>query len=439
MQPLHIIYLRTHHPPAVRSFPFLAGLLFPVSYHFLSFRFCLSMYNPYGYSHIPQNQQQPQPPSSYNSHQYSSPSTTDSPVHQQSRRQPQTQSQPDRQYANGQLSDQMQATFSYMPQQQQQQQQQQAVGMHMPMKARYSDPNHNQHDQSKASQSDLEAAHVVDVTRSAMPIMFNNNGFSSVSLVFPDRKDRRKIGSPYHPADINSIVHSPAVSGHDLPNTLPPLNRSPGNNNINTSSNNKQQSQSRQPQQRQSHSHQEQQHQQQHPHQHQQHQQHPHHQHQPQQSNPSSRAELTARWDPALLRNAPQAQSDTDTPTTELNPYGCDVPGCYASFPASNGLFYHMKSAHPNIEGIEKPYRCAMPNCTKRYKNINGLQYHIREAKGTSGHPNLAAANGVDLEPKMQKTFKCPALGCKKAYRTANGLRYHQSHVHQTEPIPPRR
>ncbi|ORY95857.1 hypothetical protein BCR43DRAFT_315044 [Syncephalastrum racemosum] len=129
---------------------------------------------------------------------------------------------------------------------------------------------------------------------------------------------------------------------------------------------------------------------------------------------------------------------DQAPPTAELlsdpvdfSPYGCDVPGCYASFPASSGLFYHMKSMHPNLEGIEKPYRCAMPNCTKRYKNINGLQYHIRDAKGSSGHPILNAGGDETAPPKNDKTFKCDVIGCKKAYRTANGLRYHQNNVHK--------
>lgn len=84
-------------------------------------------------------------------------------------------------------------------------------------------------------------------------------------------------------------------------------------------------------------------------------------------------------------------QKRDNEPYSELNPYGCDIPGCYASFPQSSGLFYHMKSAHPNLEGYPKPYRCAMPNCTKRYKNINGLQYHLREAKGSSGHGLIAS------------------------------------------------
>ncbi|KAI9318567.1 hypothetical protein BX666DRAFT_1513859 [Dichotomocladium elegans] len=79
-------------------------------------------------------------------------------------------------------------------------------------------------------------------------------------------------------------------------------------------------------------------------------------------------------------------QQQQKDPISELNPYGCDIPGCYASFPQSSGLFYHMKTAHPSLEGYDKPYRCAIPNCSKRYKNINGLQYHLREAKGSSGH-----------------------------------------------------
>ncbi|KAG0179939.1 hypothetical protein DFQ28_002049 [Apophysomyces sp. BC1034] len=116
----------------------------------------------------------------------------------------------------------------------------------------------------------------------------------------------------------------------------------------------------------------------------------------------------------------------------ELNPYGCDVPGCYASFSASTGLFYHMKSAHPSLEGVDKPYRCAMPNCTKRYKNINGLQYHLREAKGSSGHGAPALA-GEEGGMGGGKPYKCQIPGCKKAYRTANGLRYHQTRGHNMQ------
>lgn len=87
-----------------------------------------------------------------------------------------------------------------------------------------------------------------------------------------------------------------------------------------------------------------------------------------------------------LPRHDAQQELDPAELHSDLNPYGCDIPGCYASFPQSSGLFYHMKSAHPNLEGVDKPYRCAMPSCSKRYKNINGLQYHLREAKGSSGH-----------------------------------------------------
>ncbi|GAB5585568.1 hypothetical protein Unana1_00468 [Umbelopsis nana] len=116
----------------------------------------------------------------------------------------------------------------------------------------------------------------------------------------------------------------------------------------------------------------------------------------------------------------------------EMNPYGCDVPGCYASFSASSGLFYHMKGVHTNLEGISKPYRCAIPGCTKRYKNINGLQYHIRDAKGSSGHAPAIVREDGTLESPMtdNRPYKCQVPRCKKAYRTPNGLHYHEQHGH---------
>lgn len=130
-----------------------------------------------------------------------------------------------------------------------------------------------------------------------------------------------------------------------------------------------------------------------------------------------------------------EADTNADAEFSHLSPYGCGVPGCHLTFQASSGLFYHMKSAHADLSGIEKPYRCAMVNCTKRYKNINGLQYHLREAKGSSGHPSLASAHedGLPEMGKPYKTFKCHVTGCKKAYRTAKGLRNHQTRVHCLE------
>ncbi|KAG1171261.1 hypothetical protein G6F70_005088 [Rhizopus microsporus] len=126
---------------------------------------------------------------------------------------------------------------------------------------------------------------------------------------------------------------------------------------------------------------------------------------------------------------APSNQMD-DEFKDGLTPYGCDIPGCYAEFPSSTALFYHMKKAHPNLEGIDKPYRCAMANCAKKYKNINGLQYHLKDAKGTTGHGHSNLL-GED------KPYRCAVVNCKKAYRTANGLRYHEQHGHtkdQQEP-----
>lgn len=111
----------------------------------------------------------------------------------------------------------------------------------------------------------------------------------------------------------------------------------------------------------------------------------------------------------------------------EMGPYGCGVMGCFATFPASNALFYHMKNTHPSIDDIEKPFKCAMPNCSKRYKNINGLQYHLRDAKGSSGH-------GTGEQEMNAKAFVCQIPGCKKAYRTQNGLRSHQQRGHNVQP-----
>ncbi|KAI8147145.1 hypothetical protein BJV82DRAFT_597957 [Fennellomyces sp. T-0311] len=211
---------------------------------------------------------------------------------------------------------------------------------------------------------------------------YSNDGFNSIGTA--------AYADPYsnNATTISSIVHSPAISVHDLPTTLPPLNPAMMSTKPEGS-----------------------------------------------RSDPRAGLPYDVREQTPSLREPQPPQPDLAV--GELSPYGCDVPGCYASFPASSGLFYHMKTTHPNLEGVDKPYRCAMPNCTKRYKNINGLQYHLREAKGTSGHPALtaaataaaASANGGE-EEKIQKSFKCQAAGCKKAYRTQNGLRYHQSHVH---------
>ncbi|RUS14959.1 hypothetical protein BC937DRAFT_93101 [Endogone sp. FLAS-F59071] len=131
-----------------------------------------------------------------------------------------------------------------------------------------------------------------------------------------------------------------------------------------------------------------------------------------------------------LSGNTPNSGSDIDTEDPSHRPYGCDVPGCNAAFPASSGLFYHMKGLHPSLDGIEKPYRCAMPGCAKRYKNINGLQYHIKDAKGSSGH-SVHAQEATDEETlSAERPHKCQVPGCKKSYRNPNGLHYHQTHGH---------
>jgi hypothetical protein len=128
-----------------------------------------------------------------------------------------------------------------------------------------------------------------------------------------------------------------------------------------------------------------------------------------------------------------QQQQQQQEVLGEVGPYGCGIPNCFATFPASNSLFYHMKSVHPNIEDTLKPYKCAMPSCTKSYKNINGLQYHLREAKGSSGHGIIGGASAAGGESDV-KPYQCQIPGCKKAYRTVNGLRYHQTHGHNIQP-----
>jgi hypothetical protein len=144
--------------------------------------------------------------------------------------------------------------------------------------------------------------------------------------------------------------------------------------------------------------------------------------------------------DPSILvqfsnqtTNAAQASltEEYDEYGNGIKPFGCDVPGCYAVFAASTGLFYHMKNSHPHLEGVEKPYRCAMTNCSKKYKNINGLQYHIKDAKGTTGHGGGAGLGGtVDDD----RPYRCMIASCKKAYRTASGFRYHQQNGHNISP-----
>lgn len=132
----------------------------------------------------------------------------------------------------------------------------------------------------------------------------------------------------------------------------------------------------------------------------------------------------------------PNNNNNNSNGTSDVGPYGCGVPNCFASFSASNSLFYHVKNTHTNTEDVIKPYRCAMPSCLKRYKNINGLQYHLREAKGSSGHGGIGNPEGsANSEAHANvKPYTCQIPGCKKAYRTANGLRYHQVHGHNMQP-----
>ncbi|CAG8519462.1 17138_t:CDS:1, partial [Racocetra persica] len=121
-----------------------------------------------------------------------------------------------------------------------------------------------------------------------------------------------------------------------------------------------------------------------------------------------------------------EVENDTST-----RAYGCGVLGCELNFANSNGLYYHMKAAHPSVNNSAKPYRCALPGCCKSYKNINGLQYHIANAKGSSGHQ--CDNNEEGSSETVVKPHKCQVAGCKNSYRTPNGLQYHQKHIHGKE------
>ncbi|CAB5195660.1 hypothetical protein RhiirA5_478876 [Rhizophagus irregularis] len=126
----------------------------------------------------------------------------------------------------------------------------------------------------------------------------------------------------------------------------------------------------------------------------------------------------------------PQSQPSQETEVeTNVKAYGCGVTGCEVSFPSANGLYYHMKAAHPT-NNADKPFRCALAGCSKKYKNINGLQYHIDNAKGSSGHKYDTEEGAHDT---TVKPFKCPVAGCKNNYVSANGLQYHQKNVHRKD------
>ncbi|CAO3596971.1 unnamed protein product [Absidia cylindrospora] len=183
-----------------------------------------------------------------------------------------------------------------------------------------------------------------------------------------------------------------------------------------------------------------------------------------------------------VMNDRRQQDYEAPEPLGHLNPYGCDVFGCFESFSQSNGLFYHMKNVHPDLTNVAKPYRCAVANCSKKYKNINGLQYHLRDAKGISSHTLVSASSppppdnninhGEMILPTLfnssknnsfvgnsstradsetiapasgppplhslsldninsnDRPFSCPMIGCKDAFGTINDLRLHQDHTH---------
>ncbi|CDH53695.1 hypothetical protein RO3G_04472 [Lichtheimia corymbifera JMRC:FSU:9682] len=324
----------------------------------------------YNYEHVPHSYTS-RP--SYRQDQY--PSTVEPPMQQPppSSRSPVTiaHNPHDRQYNAGHfspLSHHVQTTFSYLPPQ---------STTELPVSANAPPPPYRDRAQERGA--------TMHVPRSSLPMIYNNEvpGFNSIGAPSGIYHQPHRY-SPHH-ADI--IAHHPSFH-HDASShtKLPPLNPSTtttDNNNNNDDDHN------------------------------------------------------GRRWnnDP-MIRNDDSMMITGSIPSPsftmtekELEPYGCGVGDCRATYPASSALFYHVKNWHgADLQNVDKPFRCAIPNCVKRYKNINGLQYHLREAKGTSGHPTLP---GKPPPQPQEKIHKCRVVGCKKAYRTANGLKYHQTHAHQ--------
>ncbi|CAI2171570.1 19616_t:CDS:2 [Funneliformis geosporum] len=134
---------------------------------------------------------------------------------------------------------------------------------------------------------------------------------------------------------------------------------------------------------------------------------------------------------PTDQENSQQQPSQGTEVEITVKAYGCGVSGCVLTFTNANGLYYHMKAAHPTVIGNDKPYRCAWVGCAKKYKNINGLSYHLDTAKGSSGHKYDTEEGTNEV---ADKPYKCPVVGCKNRYLTANGLQYHERSIHGKDP-----
>jgi hypothetical protein len=51
----------------------------------------------------------------------------------------------------------------------------------------------------------------------------------------------------------------------------------------------------------------------------------------------------------------------------------------------------------PNIKIAHRPYCCKVPSCGKKYKNLNGLKYHAKTA-----HPEMDFKSEVKLHKSMK-------------------------------------
>ena len=98
--------------------------------------------------------------------------------------------------------------------------------------------------------------------------------------------------------------------------------------------------------------------------------------------------------------------------------YRCTKPNCSKIYKNSNGLKYHLEkgsceldynsqdeleantttSDSAAIKIAHRPYCCKVPGCGRKYKNLNGLKYHAK-----ASHPELDFKSQVKLHRGTQK------------------------------------